>query len=345
MYQARKSVSSKARRESTDGGLLARCLRHGYAEDALWERSVSDADGHDEVGTWTKRLVPSAGRSETMKQQYVDYQVVPYPKTRRWMAAAFRSVQHKPMIHGLLEVDVTRARARLREHQANTGESLSFTAFLTACLAKAVDEHKAVQARRFGSKRLIVFEEVDVYLPIEHDVAGQKHIMPAIIRAANRKTIREIHHEIRAAQVQDVEKVLKEGVLSLPTLLLGPFLWVFSWIGRRYPQMWKKSVGTVGITVVGMFGKGAGWGIPPAFTGRFFRKPPWKLVAPAASVASAPDFFSSSLCLSCWASCTGPVRWATAAPGNALPDSPRAGARRPGSAAGLAQNNSRGVAA
>jgi len=103
-----------------------------------------------------------------------------------------------------------------------------------------------------------------VYLPIEHDVAGQKHIMPAIIRAANRKTIREIHHEIRAAQVQDVEKVLKEGVLSLPTLLLGPFLWVFSWIGRRYPQMWKKSVGTVGITAVGMFGKGAGWGIPPA---------------------------------------------------------------------------------
>jgi len=199
-----------------------------------------------------------------MKQQHVDYQVVPYPKVRRWLAAAFRSVQHKPMIHGLLEVDVTRARARLREHQANTGESLSFTAFLTACLAKAVDEHKAVQAIRFGSKRLIVFEEVDVYLPIEHDVAGQKHIMPAIIRAANRKTIREIHHEIRAAQVQDVEKVLKEGVLSLPTLLLGPFLWVFSWIGRRYPQMWKKSVGTVGITAVGMFGKGAGWGIPPA---------------------------------------------------------------------------------
>ena len=28
--------------------------------------------------------------------------------------------------------------------------------------------------------------------------------------------------------------------------------------------MWKKYVGTVGITAVGMFGKGAGWGIPPA---------------------------------------------------------------------------------
>jgi len=28
--------------------------------------------------------------------------------------------------------------------------------------------------------------------------------------------------------------------------------------------VWKKYVGTVGITAVGMFGNGAGWGIPPA---------------------------------------------------------------------------------
>jgi pyruvate/2-oxoglutarate dehydrogenase complex dihydrolipoamide acyltransferase (E2) component len=128
-----------------------------------------------------------------MKEQHVDYQVVPYPKLRRLAAAAYRSVQHKPMIHGLLEVDVTRAREFLREHQAKTGESLSFTAFLMACLAKVV-------------KRL----------------------------------------------------------QFLPALLFRPYFWVFSWIGSRSPQVWKKAVGTVGITAVGMFGKGAGWGIPPA---------------------------------------------------------------------------------
>jgi hypothetical protein len=126
-----------------------------------------------------------------------------------------------------------------------------------------VDEHKAVQAFRQGSKRLIPFEEVDVYTLIERDVAGQKQIMPSIIRAANRKTLREIHHEIRAAQVQDVAKVLK-WLQFQPAFLFRPFFWVFSWIGRRYPQVWKKFVGTVGITAVGMFGKGAGWGIPPA---------------------------------------------------------------------------------
>src|SRR5947209_18753276 len=144
------------------------------------------------------------GGRVVMNKKHNEYRVVPYPKIRRWMAAMFRSVQHKPMIHGLLEVDVTRARAHLREHKATTGESLSFTAFLIACLAKAVAEHKAVQAYRKGGKRLILFEEVDVYTPIERNVAGHAQLMPAIIRTANRKTVREIHQEIRAAQVQDV---------------------------------------------------------------------------------------------------------------------------------------------
>jgi pyruvate/2-oxoglutarate dehydrogenase complex dihydrolipoamide acyltransferase (E2) component len=200
-----------------------------------------------------------------MKQKHHDYQVVPYPKIRRWLALTYRSAQHKPMIHGLIEVDVTRARAHLREHQAKTGESLSFTAFIIACLAKAVDEHKAVQAMRKGSKRIILFADVDVLTYIEREVAGQQQIMPYIVRAANRKTFREIHQEIRAAQVQDVAKVKVGGgkaVQVLPAWLFRPYFWVSTWIGRRYPQAWKKNWGTVTISAVGMFGKGAGWGIP-----------------------------------------------------------------------------------
>jgi len=50
----------------------------------------------------------------------------------------------------------------------------------------------------------------------------------------------------------------------LPIMLFIPFLWAFGWIGRRHPRLWKEYMGTVGITAVGMFGKGAGWGIPAA---------------------------------------------------------------------------------
>src|SRR6266566_118910 len=165
-----------------------------------------------------------------MKQNNADYQVVP-SKGRRAMAFAMRSVQRKPMIHGLIEVDVTRARAFLRDHKAKTGESLSFTAFITTCLGKAVDENKAVQALRKGSKHLVLFDEVDVYTPIERDVAGQKQNITCIIRAANRKTLREIHQEIRAAQVEDVAKAL-EGFKALPWFLFLPafLIRLFFWV-------------------------------------------------------------------------------------------------------------------
>jgi pyruvate/2-oxoglutarate dehydrogenase complex dihydrolipoamide acyltransferase (E2) component len=201
-----------------------------------------------------------------MKQQHSEDQVVPYPKVKRFLEAAIRSTHHKPMIHGLFEADVTSVRAFLRDHEAKTGETLSFTAFIMACLAKAVDEHKAVQAMRLGSKRIILFADVDVLTYIEREVAGQKQIMPYIVRAANRKAFLEIHREIRAAQLQDMAKVKVGGAKALqflPAFLFRPYFWVFSWMGRRYPQVWKNNWGTVCITAVGMFGKGAGWGIPP----------------------------------------------------------------------------------
>lgn len=198
-----------------------------------------------------------------MTQQHADDQVIQYPKMRRLEALAYRSVLHKPMMHGLLEVDVTAAHTFLREYKARIGESLSFTAFLTACLGKAVDEYKAVQAYRQGSKHLILFDDVDVYLPVEREVAGHAQIIPTIIRAANHKTVLEIHQEIRAAQGQDVVHAWKGiKVLHWPWLLLLPVFQVMIWMGKRSPRVWKQYRGTVGLTAVGMFGKGAGWGIP-----------------------------------------------------------------------------------
>ena len=198
-----------------------------------------------------------------MRQQRATYRVAPYSKYQRFSAAAYQSVRHKPMIHGLFEVDVTEARAALGAHKAQTGESLSFTAFLCACLGKAVDEHKAMQAFRLAGKRLILFDDVDICTRIEREVAGQKYVVPSILRAANRKTVRELHDEIRAAQVADPHDRLTR-LSSLPVALYRPFIWVFTFIARWRPQVWKDNMGTVGVTSVGMFGSGAGWGIPLA---------------------------------------------------------------------------------
>ena len=99
---------------------------------------------------------------------------------------------------------------------------------------------------------------------IEREMAGQKQPIVYIIRAANKKTLREIHFEIRAAQVEAVEKAW-EGFrdFRFMPLVVFRFIWpIFWWMLGRYPQVQKKYGGTVCLSAVGMFGKGAGWGIP-----------------------------------------------------------------------------------
>jgi pyruvate/2-oxoglutarate dehydrogenase complex dihydrolipoamide acyltransferase (E2) component len=199
-----------------------------------------------------------------MNKQQDDYKVIPYPKLRRALAMTLHSALRKPMIHGLIDVDVTKAYELLQEHKAKTGESLSFTAFIITCLAKAVDENKSVQACRKGSKHLTVFDDVDVATAIERDMSGQKQPIIYIIRAANKKTFLEIHHEIREAQVNAAEQAW-QGLRDfgwMPLMVFRIFWLMFWWLKGRYPSVQKKYGGTVGVTAIGMFGKGAGWGIP-----------------------------------------------------------------------------------
>jgi pyruvate/2-oxoglutarate dehydrogenase complex dihydrolipoamide acyltransferase (E2) component len=201
-----------------------------------------------------------------MNQQTED-QVIPYPKSRRFMEEAIRSTHHKPMMHGLLEVDVTEARAYIRDVKARTGESPSFTAFIVGCLGRAVDEHKFVHALRKGRRHLILFADVDVLTWIEREIAGQAFVVPCIVGAANRKTFREIHDDIRAAQVQDVAKIDIGGAKAsqlLPAWLFRPYFSFVTRIGKWFPMEWKKRWGTVTLSAVGMEGSGSGWGIPPS---------------------------------------------------------------------------------
>ncbi|OJV90275.1 MAG: hypothetical protein BGO39_02345 [Chloroflexi bacterium 54-19] len=183
------------------------------------------------------------------------------------MELTTRSAQKTRMIHGLTEVDVTLARQFIRDYKARTGESLSFTAFIINCLARAVEENKGVHACRRGQNQLVLFDDVDVAVTVEREMDGQKQPIVYILRAANKKSFLEIHREIREAQVNPVEQFW-EGFSFFSKLPLVVFrgIWPFFWWQiRNNPGFQKKFGGTVGITAVGMFGKGAGWGIPVAY--------------------------------------------------------------------------------
>ena len=204
-----------------------------------------------------------------MNEQAQPYRVVEFPPDRRDMPAINALNATKHFMYGLLEVDVTCARQFIADHKVQTDEQLSFTGYLALCLAKAVDENKIVQAYRKGRTQLLVCDDVDVGLMVERKVAGKSVLMGYVVRGANRKSYRAIHQEIRAAQT---EPVPEQGgmprwfrtALLLPWPLSAGLRALVRAAFNRNPILFTAMVGTVGITSVGMFGKGVGgWGITP----------------------------------------------------------------------------------
>ena len=196
------------------------------------------------------------------------YQVVDLPPSRRETPGLLDMVWEKHSIYGLLEVDVTAARQFMEKHKARTGEALSFTGYLVYCLARAVHEDKSVQAYLKGRTHLVMFDDVDVGLPVERQIDGKRVPVGHVIRHANHKTYQEIHSEIRSLQAQPVSPT--KGIppwLRFGLLLPWPLSKLFSSLLRTAirwdPAILVAQAGTVGVTSVGMFGHRAGWGLTP----------------------------------------------------------------------------------
>jgi pyruvate/2-oxoglutarate dehydrogenase complex dihydrolipoamide acyltransferase (E2) component len=179
-----------------------------------------------------------------------------------------RKRHHVPI---LLEIDITAARAAIHTQKAKTGQGMSFTGWIIKCLAQAVSEHKQVHAFRKEKRQLVTFDDVDVAIIVERATdSGEKLPMPYIIRKANEKTVAEIHAEIRAAQRAPVAGEVQIGshraawmtkiFTILPRFLRDWFFWrpVF-----RNPFLFKRMMGTVSVTALGIVGQsGMSWGIP-----------------------------------------------------------------------------------
>jgi pyruvate/2-oxoglutarate dehydrogenase complex dihydrolipoamide acyltransferase (E2) component len=195
------------------------------------------------------------------------YRIVDFPLERRGMAAYLDLKSDRHAMYALLEVDVTTARKYIEDVKASTGEQLSFTGYLIYCLAMAVDEDKSVQAYRKGKNKLVLYENVDVGFMIEMKKGDANVVRGYVIRGANHKSFREIHQEIRRVQAKQVETDTDKSAwflkaMQLPWPLSKIVRTIFRMAVKNNPTMVTSMAGTVGISSVGMFGKGhAGWGI------------------------------------------------------------------------------------
>lgn len=156
-------------------------------------------------------------------------------------------------VHGLIEVDVTQARRALGE--------TSFTAFLLHCYAVALSHEPRLNAIRRG-RRLYVFPTVNVGTMVEVGDDGARRLAGMVVRDADAKTVRQIHEEIRAAQRRSVEDLAVAAGMSAFFALprAARRLALRAMLAR--PQ-WVHDRGLVaGVTAIGMFGDGPGWGLP-----------------------------------------------------------------------------------
>jgi pyruvate/2-oxoglutarate dehydrogenase complex dihydrolipoamide acyltransferase (E2) component len=217
------------------------------------------------------------------------YETRPFAPQREIVVDAGYLAHGRHIIYALLEVDVTRPREILRRLAADEGASLSFTAFIAASLGRAVAADPGVQAYRDWRRRLVVFQDVDVVVMIEPRRGAVA--IPHIIRAAQRKSARQISDEIRRIQADPGQSAQSSGAQSSGAqssdaqssdaqssgqrssgprgsalIKLAPRLprfvrMLYFWALKKNPHWFKQTAGTVVITSVGMFGKGAGWGI------------------------------------------------------------------------------------
>lgn len=197
-----------------------------------------------------------------------DYQIIQYPVSRLATADVGRFGLKKHSMFGLLEVDVTAARSRLR-HLRREGQEISFTAWLVKTVADCVARTPLVHALRWKRRTLIAFDDVDIALPVERIVEGKGVPLPMLIRRANLRTAQDIHREIEEALAKPIaderdfvlaKHVFSRGVLrayySLPQAIR-----LFAW--RRLfsnPFRARRHTGTVIVTTVNAIG--SGWILP-----------------------------------------------------------------------------------
>jgi pyruvate/2-oxoglutarate dehydrogenase complex dihydrolipoamide acyltransferase (E2) component len=189
------------------------------------------------------------------------YRVVALSRNRRVMAALMDEARSRRLMLAFVEADVTRPRRLLAEYRSISGESMSLTAYVAACLGRAVRQHPEVNATRRG-RRLVLFEDVNVVCYLEQFHGDELRVGFQTLRSADRTSVRELTERIWAGRSQSTPA--PRLMRHLPAVLIRPAVRVLS----RNPRFLADS-GVIAISNVGA-GAGTGgvpgWGFAPSAT-------------------------------------------------------------------------------
>ena len=195
------------------------------------------------------------------------YEISKYPESRKIVLDMLEQGSKKHHVKAIITLDVSETRRIFQNFKEKNGNGLSFTGWIIACVGKAVNKHKELNAIKKRNK-IYTFDDFDVGIVIERELGGKKVPTKYIIRRVNEKSFKEIHEEIRSVQTKKSDSPVLGSRKNKTTKTLAFFaslpkfvrkiLW---WYVNNHPPLRKKFLGTATITSIGMFAKIGGWGI------------------------------------------------------------------------------------
>jgi pyruvate/2-oxoglutarate dehydrogenase complex dihydrolipoamide acyltransferase (E2) component len=179
---------------------------------------------------------------------------------RKAVIASASITKEKNTIHSFTEVDISVPRKLLHDYSEKNGERISFTGYITKCLANTITKHPKLNSFISGNS-MVYLNDITISILIERELNGDSVPEPLGIKNCGDKDLYSIHKEIRNAQKNRDNHL---GGLSgnswfeyIPTFLLKSFIR----IADKNISM-GVAYGKVAITAVGMFSNHPIWFIP-----------------------------------------------------------------------------------
>ena len=188
------------------------------------------------------------------------YKKTPLSFNRRAVIASATVTKGKNAIHCFTEIDITEPRTLIKNHFEKTGEKLSFTAYIVACLSRVIQDFPHFNSFIKGRK-IILLDDVTISVLIEREIAGENVPEPISIKQTQNKTYLQIHQEIREAKEKQTNKLGSLSGQEWFRLIPGFLLRFFFRIADKNIRM-GVNYGKIAVTAVGMFSKEPFWFIP-----------------------------------------------------------------------------------
>jgi pyruvate/2-oxoglutarate dehydrogenase complex dihydrolipoamide acyltransferase (E2) component len=196
------------------------------------------------------------------------YKIQRFPDSRIATIDSGEVGKRKHHVTGLIELDVTESRTKIREYNNRSNTDISFTGWLISVISCTIKKHETPAAFLQGKDKLIIFDDVNVSLMVEKDLNGRKVPIPLLIEKANEISIQSICAQI--ADARNIKFTDKDIVLQKKTRQLERMYYFLPGFLRRYfwkyllmhPKLAFRKMGNVAFTSIGMVGKVKGWFIP-----------------------------------------------------------------------------------